>query len=252
MSSTLQLTAATLNPCVLGELPCMGGGLTGFQTLIANQIPVFAEFFYAALFVMLMVYAITLIVQSGNESAIEEGRKAFTFAVIGSLIVFFRFAIYDVFQPGDGALIDSSPVGPIASSALAYIRIIAAAAAVGFVTIRAIRLMMAGGDEGNAQTQRKLFLNAVYGVGILVLATSIVDIAFPGGANIISEEMTGILLYVLIICGALIVLGIVVGAVLLVLSYDEGLKDRAKKSIIAGIVVLIVLSLLGAIISLLG
>lgn len=246
--STL-LAAAT---CPVPELPCATGvGLVGFRNTIANLVPYAASAFYAILFLMMMIYAINLIINSANDSAIDEARKAFVFALMGSFIVWFRIPIVDTFQVNGGALIDASGLSPAASAVRTYVTIVGAAVATGFVIVRAIRLAASNGDEGTLQTQRRLFLNSIFGVGMLVLAGSIVDAAFPGGEGILSEQLLGVLEYLMIILGGLAVLGIVVGAVMLILSYDEGLKDRAKQSIFASVIVLIVIACIGAVISIL-
>lgn len=235
--------------CPIPELPCATGvGLAGFAITLQGLVPYVVGAFYATLFLMLMVYAINLIVNSTNESAIDEARKAFMFAVMGSAIVWFRVAIVDTFQVNGGALVDVGGLMPFATSALLYVKIVGAAIASGFVIVRGIRLVTAGGDEGTLQTQRRLFLNAMFGVGILILASSIVDAAL-GNTGLVSSELLGVLSYMLIVLGGLVVLGIVVGAAMYILSYDEGIKDRAKKSIFASVIVLIVIGLIGAILS---
>lgn len=249
MAFSSLLAAAT---CPVPDLPCAAGtGLEGFGLTLQSLIPYAAGAFYAILFLMLMIYALNLIINSSNEAAIDEARKAFMFALFGSAVVWFRLAIVDTFQINGGALVDATGIMPLANSILSYAKILGSAAALGFVIVRGIRLATAGGDEGALQTQRKLFLNAIFGVGILVLAGSIVDASFPGGSGILASETLGILSYLTLILGGLVVLSIVIGAAMLILSYNDSVKERAQKAIFASVIVLIVLGAIGAILSIL-
>lgn len=250
--SLLAEHASAQTPCPLGsDLPCWGGGLTGFANILYALVPIGTDIFYALLALMLVVYAIALIVGSSDENSITEARKAFTFAVIGSIVVWANSQgfLWAAIRPGGGALINLASLNPVMASALGYIRILGATAATGFVIIRALRLISAGGDEGAISSQRKLFLNAIIGVGILVLATTLVDAAL-GNTSVLSQEAKGIASYVIYILGVFLGLGVIVGGAMLVLSYDEGLKDRAKKSIFGSLIVIAVLVCLGAIINL--
>ncbi len=242
-----QALAATATRCPVGSLlRCDGiAGITAVPALLEGGL---IDIFYGLLALMLLVYAITLIVGSTNEGTIDEVRKAFTLALIASGLVFFRGSILSVVAPG-GPLINPNGINPLLAAGLQFIKIVAAAGAGGLLVVRAIQLITAGGDEGQVSSQRKLLLNAAVGVGIIVLAGTIVNAALGGEG--LQSEAVGIAEYVLYVLGALMVLSIVVGGILMIVSYDEGLQERAKKSIFAAVIVLITILCLGALIHLL-
>lgn len=240
----------------LPELGCAAGGVGGLRSMIAAQIPVAEDIFLGIMILMFMVYALSLIIGSHDESAVTESRKAFTYALIGSGIVFAKRFIYGAVEVKGGgsgsgsAIINITVLNPIFEQVLTYLQVIAAGAAIGFVTVRAIQLILAGSDEGSVSSQRKLLINAVVGVGVVVMARLLVLAALPESGGILPQEARGVALYILYILGVLLVLGIIIGGAMLVLSYDEGLQERAKKSIFASVIVLIVLICTGALVTL--
>ncbi len=235
------------------QLSCWGAGGGGFgplATVIGNLNGILSNVFAPLVFLMTVVYSLGLIIGSTDENSITEGRRAFLFALAGGFVIMFKMAIWDAVNPGGGAIVDLGPLLPVADRVRTYVSVAGAAAAIGFVTVRAVRLMTAGSDDGVISSQRKLFLNAIVGVGLLLLADSIVKVALGEGTNtILSEEIIGIGNYILYILGALVVLSIVFAGFMLIISYDEGLQERAKKTIFNAVIVLIVIVCLEAILN---
>jgi hypothetical protein len=98
-------------------------------------------------------------------------------------------------------------------------------------------------DDSGMTNARQGMLRGAIGLTIVMISGTVLD-AF--NTNIITDtnnELFGIGNFIITIFGALAVVAIVVAAIMLVVSVDEQLKDRAKKIMITvAISVLVVMS----------
>jgi hypothetical protein len=118
-------------------------------------------------------------------------------------------------------------------------------------------MMIASSDEGGVTSARKRFIYGMIGCAIVVLAGPILNTfagrgggILGGGSGTLAEEISGIGSFLIAIFGILAVVGIIMGGVMLVISFDEGLKEKARKLIVGSIVALLVVITSGAIIRL--
>jgi uncharacterized membrane protein YozB (DUF420 family) len=77
------------------------------------------------------------------------------------------------------------------------------------------------------------------GVAISLVAFAIVHAVADNDPGLLVEEMKGIILFLLTIFGTLCVVALIVAGVFLVISFDESLKDRAKKVVIGTLTALV-------------
>jgi len=245
--------AALINPCPLGTtIPCGTGGIAGMSSYIINIIfPALRVAFIAMAVGMMFYYAGMLLLESAEEQAITEVKSAYQWAIAGAGIVSIATFIVEGFGtiggalPGAGSgLVNPFPVRTALDNIIFGLKLVLATAATAHVTIQGVRLIILQGQEGELEKQKKRFFYGLIGIVIILIASPIVNAVFArtGGASAprIAEEVAGIGSFLLVLIGGGAVLSIIVAGALLVVSVDESLKDRAKKSIFGSVIALVI------------
>jgi len=197
----------------------------------------------------IIYYGLHLLIGASADNTATETKQAFEYAIMGAAIILGAQILAVTFvmtgsQPNVGAV-----AGFLESTIFTFIKALISGVLLLNISIQGF-LMIASGDEGGVTSARKRFLHGIIGAAIVVLAGSIIT-AFTGGSgSILAEEAAGIGNFLIAIFGVLAVVGIVMGGFMLIISIDEGLKEKARKLIIASIVALIVVITSGALISL--
>src|SRR3989338_420270 len=100
--------------------------------------------------------------------------------------------------------------------------------------------MVTSGDESGFGKWRKIVTGNVFGIVIMLLANVIVTAILTSNASLVTTELAGMVSFMLTIVGFVAVLALIVAGILLIVSIDESLKERAKK-IITGTLIAIAL-----------
>jgi len=105
-------------------------------------------------------------------------------------------------------------------------------------------------EDGDIDRAKKGFKQGIIGAAIAILAIPIVrtftnvntldGVINPGGPQSLIIELIGIGRYFTLILGSLSVTGIIVAGIFLVISVDEGMKDKARKLIATSLIALVV------------
>ena len=236
---------AFLNCPLGGTAGCGSGGAGGAASFIlSNVIPAVQTLFYAVALIFFLQYAVKLLLESHDESTISEVKVAYTYGIVGAVIVSLAGLIVQAVGPGTGnSLINAAPVNEGLGQVIAYMRIMVGVAATVLITFQGIRIILLQGQESELDMQRKRFFHGLIGVAVILLANSLVSAVLPGsGSSILSDEIAGIANFLTELVGALGVLSFVVAGAMLILSVDEGLKDRAKKAMFTATIAMIVAS----------
>lgn len=224
-----------------------GGGGTGAAGL-SNRITTFilTQVFTALVGIvtlMLFYYAIRMIAESQDEGAIAKARKSFVYALIGFTVLAVRNPIIQSFTTaGNGNPFNEGILGAQFGGIIGYIVILAEAIMVLMITFVGLQLIVGLGDEGAAESAKKRLLQYVAAAVLISLSRAIALIVVtPGGQGIqrFYTEMYGLLSLVLTLLGAASVLAMIVAGILLIVSVDEALKERAKKIVIGTIIALV-------------
>ncbi|PIQ75672.1 hypothetical protein COV83_06965 [Candidatus Peregrinibacteria bacterium CG11_big_fil_rev_8_21_14_0_20_49_14] len=189
---------------------------------------------------MLIFYGIKLLVGSRDDNTLTEVKSAYTQALAGSIVIGGAFLLANTFAQPSGNLVDSAPFNTVALNVILFIKALLTTVVMLNVIIQGGRLIVAQ-EDGAIDKARKRLLHGMIGAAIVILASAVVDAFYdtPSTSPIIAEAF-GIARFALTIFGALSVIGIIVAGIMLVLSVDEGLKDRARKLVITCIVALAV------------
>lgn len=228
---------------ILGGLPCVSGGASGLAGYAASVvIPGMQIFFFAAATAFFFYYSIRLILESSDENTMTETKSAYGYAVGGAAIVTLAGLMVEaVGQSARGSLINTAPVITGLDAVVRYFRLILSAVVTLMIVVQGARLVLSQGDESAIEEQKKKFFNVMIGVAVILLANVGISAFIPGtGPGIINVQIVGIINFMLTIFGALTILAVIVGGMMLVVSTDEGLKDRAKKSIFTAVIAMII------------
>jgi hypothetical protein len=247
-----QIDYSNIDPCPLGGgISCLAasGGASYIRLLITGpQGSAFA--FGGLLFGMLLFYGIKLLIGSRSDNTLTEIKQAYGQALFGTAIVGGAIFLANTFASGTGEIVAANNFNSVVGNAISFLSALIATIVLTNVVIQGIRLIVAL-EDGDVDKAKKGFLHGMIGAGIAILAVSFVRIFTAvetsggggldaGGVELAIIEILGIGQYLTLLVGAIAVLGILVAGIMLVVSVDESLKDRARKLIITSLVALAV------------
>ncbi len=231
------------DPCRIPGLPCIGGGFEGATVYgMTVLFPAVRIGFVAIAVVMFFAYSFRLLLESEEESTITDIKNAYSQAIVGAAFVSICTLLADAFgRAAAPTIINPEPVTTALGSVIFYMRAMTSIAVTALITFQGVRLIILQGQESELEQQRKRFFHGLLGVGILLLANSLVAAVMPGAhSDILATETIGIINYMLQILGALCLLAVIAAGVFLMFAQEDGLKDRAKKAIFTAVVALVV------------
>jgi hypothetical protein len=236
--------ADSMNPCIF-DLPCIGGGAEGLGAFVEDSvIPYLVILFVGMAFWAFFYYAYRLVTESReNENTVKEAKGGYEQLIYACAIVGIAAILVSTFgREAAGTLVNPDPLtGALAEAAL-WFRILVGCALTAIMVSQGF-LIIISSEDGEIDKHRKRLINAVIGVGIILLANSIVAALQPGSnSGILADEVRGIANYLLVIFIVLAVLAVIIAGAFLLFSIDEGLKDKAKAiiktAVISAIIVL--------------
>ena len=237
---------AQIIPCALPGLPCVGGGgAEGLNQYIMEKIvPLMEVGFIGVAVVMLFTYAATFVFWSTEESSVTEAKTAYIYAITGASIVGLADITVRSFAPSYvGANIVNIPlINSGIQNVILYFKLILATAVTSNIVIQAFRLITAQSQD-QTEKARKRILTGFVGVAIMLMTDAIMRTVSPeyGAQSVgIAIELVGVANFLLVILGVLFVAAIVVAGMMLILSADESLKDKAKSVVKTSVISLII------------
>lgn len=109
------------------------------------------------------------------------------------------------------------------------------------VVVSAFKMVVTRGDQAEFDKWRKVIVGACIGAMIMFIANAIVASVASGSPMAIIIEMRGIGLFLLTIVGFACAAALIIAGIMLIVSIDEGLKDRAKKIIYGTLISLVLI-----------
>lgn len=202
--------------------------------IISNAIYIFQPLSVAFLF----YYGYKMIVDSDNDSALSDATKSFILVLIGFGIIALAGSIALSLQTNSFAPIFGSGGG--FDQLLIFITTAAGGAFTLVLTISGMRLVASQGESGEADKLKKTMAMHIGGVILMMFSRAIVLAVTQKDTSYILDEIAGFVQFVLGIIGILSVLAMIAAGILLIVSVDEALKDRAKKTVTGTIITLVV------------
>ncbi len=228
---------------------CSAGGAQGISDYMTDVVvPTVGVIFMAVAVAMFFTYAISILARSNDESGVQESKIAYMHAITGaaivSLAVYFVYAFSPDPRIGPGPnIVNRAPLEIGFSNVIFYIKIILGTAMLVNIVIQAARLIVAQSDEDAEKAKQRLLYGFV-GVAVILLANAMVRSAFPpmgADAGGITSELVGLANFLLSAFALVAVLAVIIAGIMLVVSFDEGLKDKAKTIIKTAVITLAVI-----------
>jgi len=231
-----QAVAITINPCAIGDLSC-NADLPSY--LGGSLIPGLLTAFGGILFAALVFYGLRLAAESRNDSAMGEAITAYGQAFAGATVVLGSYVLAQAFGTV-GSITPTEVETGIIAGVVSYIMQIVGAVLILNIVIQSFR-MMTSQDEGGISGARNNLIYSFMGAAIVMLGAAILDMVRPGAFNHgINQHIVGIANFLGVFFGLLAVVAVIVAGIMLVVSVDESLKDRARSMIIAALVAIVV------------
>ncbi|TSC78983.1 MAG: hypothetical protein G01um101425_829 [Candidatus Peregrinibacteria bacterium Gr01-1014_25] len=231
--------------CLLPFLPCGDGGVEGLNAYFWNTaFPFLRVSFVGIALLMFVYYGIQLMLARQQESVQSEAKSAYEMAIFGCVLVMLASMIVETFTPGiPGAFIKPEPLITGLTAVIFYFKAALTAVVIMRITIQGVRLVLLEGQaEGEMEKQKKQFFNSLLGVGLVLLANAIVAAAYPGArSGILATEIVGFANFLLVLAGGAAVLAFIAAGVMMIVSFDESLKDRAKKTMFTTVLAIVVI-----------
>ncbi len=228
-------------------LPCNGGGggAVGLSMYVFEKIVAALEVgIIAVAIISLFVAAIQMVALSSEESTVKDARTSYIYIIAGLAIVGLAHWFVMAFSPTETGfkLVNAGMVESGVSNVVTYFKMIIAITLMVNIVIQAFRLISSHGEDEQVNKAKTRFIAGFIGAGIIMLANVIAVSVLPGagGSTVLAGEIAGIANYLLMILGFLAVLTIVVAGVMLIISIDETMKDKAKNMVKTAIMALIV------------
>ena len=230
-----------------GILPCTasGGGAQGLYIYLLDRVvSAFEVAIVAAAILSLFATTVQMVMSfGGDESGVTESRKSFIYVISGLAIVGLARWFVLAFSPTNtgAALVNAGVVEEGISNIVVYFKLIIAVTLLVNIVVQAFRLITSQGAQEQLDKAKKRFIAGFIGAGIIMMANVIVVAVLPGsGSSTLAVEIAGIANYMIVILGFLALLAIVLAGVLLIISVDESLKEKAKTIVKTCIIALIV------------
>lgn len=221
-----------------------GGGMAGFVTYVGQLIPALYGMFIGFAFLMLFVYAATMILYSNDESAKTEAKSAYVYAMIGMAVVGISGFIAQAIMPsGTASIVKPADVDPYLNNIVTYAKGAVSIALIVNIVIQGFRLVLSQGEQEYIDRARKRLFYSFVGAVFVILAQAIVLAVDPSQSSTLdglTAEGVGIANFLLTFVGAGAVIAIIIAGIFLVVSVDESLKDKAKTIIKSSLITLIV------------
>lgn len=229
--------------CLLG----FPGGAAGLSLYAYQRIISAFEVLYVGVSgIVLLIAMANMLIFSTDETHVGQGRMAFVYVMVGGAIVSLSRLIVQAFSPTTtGVLIvNNPPINTAVASVVLFIKLLLSIALLTNIAVQAARFIASQGEQDAMEKAKQRLIAGFIGVALVLLANIIVLNLNPtlAGASInnIGAEIAGISNYLITIVGFGAVVSIIIAGILLIVSVDESLRDRAKTFIKAGVISVLV------------
>lgn len=253
---------ASICLCMMPDIACAVPTISVTPTVTGGLVNEFIRFhiigqaliaFWGIAAVALFYYASKMVYEAQKDGVFTDMGNAIVNALTGFAIIACAAVFADSFgQAGlstDNAL-DVSP-GLIAgslNSIRTFIISLTSAIFVLLIVLVALRMISSKGEQGDFDKWKKVLVDSCIGVVIMLIADVVVQAIADRDAFLIIAELKGIALFLLTFTGFLCVIALVLAGIFLIVSIDEGLKDRAKKIVTGTLISLVIVLISHAVI----
>lgn len=233
---------------VCAFIPCTGvgtgAGATGLSNYLLDKVVTTIEVgFVAIALIILFAAAVNMVIQSEQEDVVKQSRSAFIYVIAGGGVVAFARWFALAFAPTGptGDIVNTPVIDDAITQVLTFFKLILSILLSVNIVIQGVRLVTSQGEQEQTEKARKRLILGFVGVGLVLLANTIAVSVNPqlGSTTTLALEIAGIANYLLTILGFVAVGAIVVAGILLILSVDDSLKDKAKMIVKGAVIALV-------------
>ena len=221
---------------------------------ILNLVQIVRNLVGVAALLIGVIYGLRLVMARGQEETISKQKTNFLWLIVGFVILIISENVARIFNPEDatsGALIDFDATRDQLRDIVNYVKWLIGSIIALYMTTVAYRMITAGDDEEEINTQKKSLTWGLFGMLTILLASNIVnaiyvlnapdEAAAAAPASAISE-IVGVLRLILVFLGPVaIIFTVYAGFLYLTAMEDDEQTTTAKRMIIAGIVAIIII-----------
>lgn len=191
-------------------------------------------------------YAVRMVIEAHKEEAGKDLMNSFIYVITGFAIIACAGAFAAAFGVGilsNDVITDVKPLLLEASIKSIADFIIKASAGV-FILIAVLtglKMIATQGEQANFDKWRKVFVANCLGVVLMLTSYFIIHAVSDINSGLLITEMKGLALWMLTLIGFICVVALIIAGILLIVSIDETLKDRAKRIVIGTLIALVIL-----------
>lgn len=229
-------------------VPCTGTGLgaAGLVTyLLSKVVTILQVGFVAAAVFYLFTAARWMVMFPEQEEMVRQGRSTFIYTIAGAAVVSLATWIANAFAPDlspeADIVVNMDPLNDSFDNVLFFFRMILSILLVVNIVIQGMRLVVSQGESDQVEKAKKRLIQGFIGVGLVMLANVITVAVNPEAGQIsdLARQIAGIANYLITILGFMAVVTIIIAGVLLILSVQDSLKDKAKTIIKTAVMALV-------------
>jgi hypothetical protein len=233
--------------CPITGFPCPSGGnyFSDYLGRIATGIAVAVAGIIAG---MIIFYSLKLAVSGSNESHVTEVRNAYLHLVFGAVLIAGAGWIARIVLPSSAVatpgLFNTNVLKPVQNFFFGMMGM----ALVVNIGYHGARLIVSQDDSGMSNARQGM-IRGIIGLTIVMVCAAVLGSFHIGNDTNIKLELFGAGNFIITIFGALALVALVVAGLMLVISVEEQVKERAKKIMLSVMISVIVVSAAGAVIT---
>jgi len=190
-------------------------------------------------------YAVRMVLEAQKEEAGKDLTNAFIFALTGFAIIACASAFASAFGVGvlsSDAVADVSPgiLDFSIRSVANFIIKMSSGIFVLIIVITGLKMIATQGESSNFDKWRKVLVANCLGVIMMLTAYFVIHAISDVDYTLLITEMKGLALWMLTIIGFVCVVALIIAGIMLIVSVDESLKDRAKRIVIGTLISLLI------------
>lgn len=248
MRSTKRLNLALVSAVAfLLPTPCFAGAGAAYLSNLVQfgLLPELMAAFWGLAAGAVFYYAVRMVLEAQKEEAGKDLSNAFIFAITGFAIIACASAFASAFGVGvlsTDAVADVNP-GILDFSIMSVANFIIKMSAGVFVliiVITGLKMIATQGESSNFDKWRKVLVANCIGVVMMLTAYFVIHAVSDINSAMLITEMRGLALWMLTIIGFVCVVALIIAGILLIVSIDESLKDRAKRIVIGTLISLLI------------
>jgi hypothetical protein len=222
--------------------------------LIRNLIRIARYIIGAVALVFGILFGMELVLSRGKEETITKQKTNFLWTLLGFIILIVSENVANIFNPESATtqrLIDFGAARDQLRDGVNYIKWLFGSVVVLFMSISAIRMITAGGDEEMITKQKRNLTWSMIGMLVILLANNLVNAFYiinepkevvPASATVAITEIASVIKLILVFLGPLaIIFTIYAGFLYLTAMDNEDRSGKAKRMIVGGVTGIVII-----------